>query len=64
MKTLIFALALGFGLAFTGGGSTTPKGHVLDVATGGGSTTPKGHVLDFATGGGSTTPKGHVLDVA
>ena len=74
MKALLFALALGVALSTggTGGGSTTPKGGVLDIVstggTGGGSTTPKGGVLDIAstggTGGGSTTPKGGVLDIA
>ena len=55
MKALLFSLALSLTLAAgtvgTGGGSTSPKGGVLDVATTG-------------TGGGSTSPKGGVLDVA
>lgn len=50
MKAILFSLALGLGLILagdTGGGSTAPKGTVLDFATGGGSTAPKGTVLDL-----------------
>lgn len=77
MKTLLFSAALGLGLLFSAGlvtrggngGSTTPKGEILDIATrggNGGSTTPKGEILDIAErggNGGSTTPKGEILDL-
>ncbi len=73
MKTILFAATLALGILLgtdTGGGTTAPKGGVLDVAaaeTGGGTTAPKGGVLDIAateTGGGTTAPKGGVLDIA